>query len=68
MECRALADDADRGAFLEVDLEYPAELHESHNDYPLCPERMPVPRSWLSPYAVALAGSITPSVRSSSPI
>ena len=40
----------DRGAFLEVDLEYPAELHESHNDYPLCPERMPVPRSWLIPY------------------
>ena len=28
---RALADDADRGAFLEVDLEYPSELHDSHN-------------------------------------
>ena len=51
---RALADDADRGAFLEV--EYPAELHDSHNDYPLGPDRMPAPRSWISPYAAECAG------------
>ena len=25
---------------LEVDLEYPKKLHDSHNDYPLCPERV----------------------------
>ena len=24
--------------FLEVDLEYPADLHDLHNDYPLAPE------------------------------
>ena len=28
------------GCILEVDLEYPKELHDLHNDYPLAPERM----------------------------
>ena len=27
---------------LEVDLEYPKELHDAHNDYPLAPERLTV--------------------------
>ena len=26
--------------FLKVDLEYPDELHELHNDYPLAPEKL----------------------------
>ena len=28
------------GYFLEVDLEYPDELHVLHNDYPLTPENL----------------------------
>ena len=28
--------------FLEVDLEYPDQLHELHNDYPLAPEKLAV--------------------------
>ena len=27
------------GYFLEVDLEYPDELHELHDDYPLAPDK-----------------------------
>lgn len=33
-------DDADIGFLLEVDLEYPKELHDLHNDYPFCAQHM----------------------------
>ena len=36
------------GAILEVDLEYPEELHDLHNGYSLAPERSKVPATWLS--------------------
>ena len=36
------------GYFLEVDLEYPDELHELHNDYPLAPEKRAVSSDKLS--------------------
>ena len=35
---------------LEVDLEYPTELHNSHNDYPLGPEKVKVTNEMLSDY------------------
>ena len=38
------------GYILEVDLEYCKELHDSHNDYPLCPEKIEVNYDMLSKY------------------
>ena len=42
--------DSSTGYFLEVDLEYPASLHDEHNDYPLAPEKMAVTKDMMSPY------------------
>ena len=33
----------DKGYILEVDVDYPKELHKSHNELPFLPERM---RMW----------------------
>ena len=35
---------------LEVDLEYPNDLHELHNDYPLALEKIKVSKNMLSEY------------------
>ena len=46
----ACTEDRKKGMILEVDLEYPKELHELHNDYPLAAEKMKVTKEMLSPY------------------
>ena len=38
------------GYILEVDLEYPGELHVLHNDYQLAPENLVIPHDMLSDY------------------
>ena len=43
------------GYFLEVDLEYPKELHELHNDYPLAREKLAVSNDMLLTYCKNIA-------------
>jgi hypothetical protein len=43
--------DEDDGYFLEVDLDYPKELHDLHADYPLAPEIMNVTKDMVSEHS-----------------
>ena len=43
------------GYILEVDLEYPDEWHELHNDYPLAPEKIEISHNMLSNYCSSIA-------------
>ena len=51
----SINDKSSIGYFLEVDLEYPDELHELHNDFPLAPETLAVSSDMLSKYCKEIA-------------
>ena len=46
----SISDKRPIGYFLEVDLEYPEEFHELHNNFPLAPEKLTVSSDMLSKY------------------
>ena len=55
---RKLTEDDNVVYVLEVDLDYPAELHDEHNSYPLAPEHMTITKDHLSPYQKKIADKL----------
>ena len=50
-EILSTPNDSPVGYFVEVDLVYPPGIHDSHNDLPLAPEKLKIPKEWKSDYA-----------------
>ena len=48
-------DEQEEGYFLEVDLDYPKELHDAHDNYPCAPEKCKVEEKFLSEHQKELA-------------
>ena len=46
--------DSSTGYILEEDLEYPKSLYKEHNDYPIAPEKINIPKKWLSKYCLKI--------------
>ena len=51
-------DDSETGYILEVDLSYPPEIHDEHNDLPVAPESRAILEEELSPYTQDLREKI----------
>ena len=50
----SVSENSSIGYILEVDLEYPSELHELHNDYPLAREKLETSQNILSKYCFSI--------------
>ena len=52
-----------KGCVIEADLEYPKELQQLHNDYPLAPDKIKIKREMLSEYQLKIADLYNLSIR-----
>ena len=59
LDVTTVADDAQEGYILEVDLAYPTHLHDAHNDYPLAPENIDITVDMTSDYSKDLLKKLT---------
>ena len=51
----SISENRSTGYILNIDLEYSAELHVLHNDYPLAAEKLAIPYDMLSDYCQKIA-------------
>ena len=49
-DVNSVSEDSPKGYILEVELEYPDELHVLYNDYPLAPEKLAILYDMLSEF------------------
>ena len=54
-DVNSISENSSTGYILNIDLEYPDELHVLHNDYPLAPEKLAIPYDMLSDYCKTIA-------------
>ena len=51
----SISENSSIGYISEVGFEYPSELHELHNNYPLAPEKLEISQNLLSKYCLSVA-------------
>ena len=54
-DVNSIEENSSRGYILKVDLGYPSELHDVHNNYPLSREKLEISQNMLSKYCFSIA-------------